>query len=178
MEYGTLIGAPAVTASAERGTAVGGTDGYMSMLVGWDHTRDASELANQIFCPANVTRVSKRITETLRGVREADIVVPDKTIRDVLSSFFEQGTRTALGDVYTKDHTDLTQNYFNDVVSQTITVISNQIRNEFEVQDINRKLNRWDATVLGEGNKLGLRQHAPLKIREKHPAMGQFMMNY
>ena len=55
------------------------------------------------------------------------------------------------------------------MISQVIEVIFTDVRNNIEMAENNSKLNIWDATLMGDFNRKGLRQHAPIKIREKTP---------
>jgi hypothetical protein len=63
------------------------------------------------------------------------------------------------------------------IINQTINIITSQIRNEMEMAQNNKKLTVW-TTLLGDFNKEGLRSHAPIKIRRKHPQYMAFNMNY
>jgi len=51
------------------------------------------------------------------------------------------------------------------------------IKNQMEMEQANKKLTVW-TTLLGDFNKEGLRAHAPIKLRRRHPQYMAFNMNY
>ena len=59
------------------------------------------------------------------------------------------------------------------IVDTVIQAITSQIRNTYEMQKCNYNMDIWNGTLYGDFNKAGLRQHPPIKIRERHP---QYMM--
>ncbi len=167
----------------EHGTQIVEDEGYLPMAyAGWEWTQNSSSLVSDLFNAENISKLSKQITEALKGVDSEgrDIVVPNDTITGLLSTFVRDGKRTGVGDMYTTDimTLEIPRNDYQNIMEQTINVIVNQIRTEYETIECNRKLNRWDATVLGDFNALGLRRHAPIKLRNKHPGHMQFNMNY
>jgi hypothetical protein len=65
----------------------------------------------------------------------------------------------------------------NDLINQTVSVIVNDVKNNIEMENNNSQLNIWNS-VLGDQNSLGLRSHAPIKIRKKKPQSLMFNMKY
>ena len=63
------------------------------------------------------------------------------------------------------------------IVDQVISLLVRNIRNDLEMQANNSKLTIW-TTLLGDFNEHGLRQHAPIKIRNKRPDPMLFHMRY
>jgi hypothetical protein len=63
------------------------------------------------------------------------------------------------------------------MINQTINLIVNDVKNNLETEENNKKLTIW-TTVYGDFNEQGLRSHPPIKIRNKKPASMQFNMNY
>jgi len=67
--------------------------------------------------------------------------------------------------------------YLQDMIQQTIEIITSEVKNNLEMEENNRKLTVW-TTVLGDFNEQGLRSHPEIKIRQKRPTPMQFNMNY
>ena len=63
------------------------------------------------------------------------------------------------------------------MINQTVNIIVSAIKDEIEITEQNKKLTAW-TTVLGDFNEQGLRSHAPIKLRERHPQYMAFNMNY
>jgi hypothetical protein len=89
------------------------------------------------------------------------------------------GTRTDIGAIYSKDTIPNIEerNDIRNFINQTITIVVSAIRDEIEMTENNKKLSIWD-TVLGDFYSQGLRQHPPIKLRNKHPQYMAFNMNY
>ena len=135
-----------------------------------------------LFKPSTINMISKKITQLLQGVDSTgrDIVVTNRVICGVLSSLIEKQLPINIGgDIYTIDNIPLGVDR-NDLAAYTnmaISVIVNEIRNEYGMTECNKKLSIWDS-VYGEFNEKGLRAHPPLKIRNKTPQKMMFNMNY
>ena len=134
-----------------------------------------------LFSKQNLKLVSNKISELLQGVdvKGRKIVVTDDVICSVMSNI-QQNRIPQVGDIYSRyiigDGNP--RNDFNDIVSETIATIVTYTKGEFGMAENNNKLNIWDATILGSFNKLGLRSHPPIKIRNRRTAPMQFNMNY
>jgi hypothetical protein len=133
------------------------------------------------FSQNTVNFISKKVTELLQGVDPFNrkIIVPDKTIKGIMNDIF-YSFRPPTGDIYSRyivTKTPYDDNYFQQWVDQVIEVIVSDVRNNLGFEQNNSKLNIWD-TVYGENNSKGLRAHAPITIRNRHPEQMQFNMNY
>lgn len=149
--------------------------------VGWQETSQDSEYLAYLFSDETINVLSKQITDALKGVDEKgrDIIIPNDKIANVLSSVYRFGTVTDIGSPFSKDIVPNNQerNDVRNIFNQTINIIVSTIRDEIEIIQNNKKLSVWD-TVLGSFNNQGLRSHAPIKIRKRHPQMMAFNMNY
>ncbi len=125
--------------------------------------------------------ISRKVTELLQGVdpQNRPIIVPDKTICSVMNDIYDS-FRPATGDIYSRyivPNGMSTQSYVQSMVNQVIEVIVSNVKNTLEMEANNEKLTVW-TTLYGDFNKDGLRQHPPIKTRNKRPAAMQFNMNY
>jgi hypothetical protein len=155
---------------------------YLNLThVGWEQTAENNQFISTLFAESTVRFISRRISEMLHGLdpEGRTMYVDDEKIRQVLSSVYSNGTRLGVGDMYTRDHIipheerDDIQNF----IQQTISICVRSVRNQFDMNAINAKLDKW-TTVLGESNAHGLRAHAPIKRRERHPQYMAFSMRY
>ena len=87
--------------------------------------------------------------------------------------------RPVTGDIYGKYtvDNDNRRDDYSYIVDQTISLLVRGIRNDLEMQQNNSKLTIW-TTVLGDFNEHGLRQYAPIKVRNKRPDPMLFHMRY
>jgi hypothetical protein len=69
-----------------------------------------------------------------------------------------------------------TRDIFN-IISDTISKISSNIKIEQNMITNNSKLDKWD-TILGDNNPQGLRQYSNIKLNNKRPQGMLFNMNY
>ena len=149
--------------------------------VGWNETSNDSEALNYLFSESTLNTISNQISDSLRGLDKEGrrIVIPNDKIGNVLSSVFRFGTRTNIGDIYTHDTIpdNQSRNDIRNIINQTINIIVSAIRDEFEIIENNKKLSIWNS-VYGDFNSQGLRQHAPIKLRQRHPQYMAFNMNY
>jgi len=145
-------------------------------FVGYSQNNDCY---SDLYEPENIKRISKQITHLLMGVdpHNRKIIVPDKTITDMIYACYES-YRPPTGDIHTRysipgDPFDS----FQTIINQAIELITSQVRTTMEMEENNSKLTAW-TTVYGDFNEHKLRQHAPIKVRNKHPTAMQFNMNY
>ncbi len=133
------------------------------------------------FSPQNVNMISKKVTQLLQGVHPQGkmIVVPDEHITSIMSSIYDNYQPQNAGDIYTRYiiPSNMRTDAVQDMINQTIEVIVSQIRIDYETREQNAKLTAW-TTVLGDFNAHGLRSHAPIKIRLRHPEYMQFNLRY
>lgn len=133
------------------------------------------------YSSATVDTISHKVTQLLMGVdpQNRPIIVPNKTICHVMSQIYDS-FRPQTGDIYGRYNVPSgsgAEDYVQNMIDQTIEIIVSDIRNNLEMEQNNAKLSIWD-TVYGDFNEKGLRQHAPIKVRNKRPAPLQFNMNY
>ena len=151
-------------------------DQNYSRYMGWEEFGGLKEYYSQ----ETVKLISKKVSELLQGVdpRNRKIVVPDQTIINVMNGI-EASYRPPTGDIYGRynvpDSSQLDQ--IQDMINQTIELITSDVRNNLEMDENNSKLTAW-TTVYGDFNDHGLRSHAPIKVRNRRPAPMQFNMNY
>ena len=154
--------------------------GYMAN-VGWEETNDGNCEVQSLFSTAILESISQAITRNLTGVdpEGRPIIVSHENIASVVSNVYRFGTRQNVGDIHSRYIVPQAQARcdMRSIINQTINIITSQIRNEMEMAQNNKKLTVW-TTLLGDFNKEGLRSHAPIKIRRKHPQYMAFNMNY
>jgi myosin-crossreactive antigen len=129
-----------------------------------------NECIQKLYDPSTIRTISCKITDYLEGVDKCGrpIVVPDKTICNVIDDIYQNFT-PAFGDIYTRYSIPKLQptNYVQDIIDQTIEVIVSDVKANLGMEQCNASLNVWDATLLGDFNKHGLRQYAPIKTLNK-----------
>jgi hypothetical protein len=132
------------------------------------------------FSADTVKIISHKVSELLEGVdpENRKIIVPDRNICSVMDSIFAS-YRPPTGDIQTRYNipTDETESYVQSMISQTIEVITSDVRVNMGMDNTNSKLSIY-STVLGDFNTQGLRQHAPIKVRNKKPNSFEFHMHY
>jgi hypothetical protein len=113
-----------------------------------------------MFRPDSIKKMSQLITARLRGVHPLglNIIVPDQSIVSVMDSFWHG---------YKRD-SDL-------LPVMTVAYIVDYIKSEYQIEEQNRDLTAW-VSIFPQSN--GLRQHAPIKLRERRPTNFQFHYSY
>lgn len=143
--------------------------------------KENTDCIRRLYNPKNIKTMSKNITKLLTGVdpQNRHIVVPNSTICSVMSDIYDS-YRPATGDIFSR-YTIPTENnfdsYVQEIITQTIEVITSDVRNNLETEENNRKLTIW-TTVYGDFNAHQLRQHAPIKVLNKRPNPMEFHMRY
>jgi hypothetical protein len=140
-----------------------------------------SECIKKLFDPETIKIVSRKITELLMGVdpQNRPIIVPDNTICSVISQV-QVKYQPPVGDIHTRYIVPTgigPQDYIQNIINQSIEIITSTVRTELEMDQNNQKLTIW-TTVYGDFNEHQLRQHAPIKVLHKRPDPMQFNMNY
>jgi hypothetical protein len=134
----------------------------------------------QFFSKNNIDKISRKITELLMGVDKNNrpIIVPDKTITSVMSAVYGN-FRPETGDIYSRYNIQKSngQNYVQRMIDEVINIITTDVKVNIGMEEYNKTLTVW-TTVLGDFNEHGLRQHPPIKLREKRPMPMAFNMNY
>ena len=112
------------------------------------------------FSSENVAKISREVTKRLAGVHPEgkNIIVPHETILSVMDSIYENNYRDV-----------------DKLTMMTISYIVEYITNEYEIERQNNNLNIWITNYPIES---GIRQHPPIKLREKRPTPMVFHMRY
>lgn len=154
-----------------------GNDGYIKHVGYYGQT---NYVIDKLFSPHTIKIISQKITQLLAGVEPNNrpIVVPDKTINHVMSEVVDSYTPRT-GDIYSRYNipSGQTDDGFNEIINQTIEIITEAIKTDYGIRENNSKLTKW-TTVLGNFNEHGIRAHPILKIKKKRPTPMQFNMNY
>lgn len=165
MEYGTEICGPLCD------------DNYIKH-VGYS---ESNPCIKKYFDVQTVRTISQKVTELTMGVNPENrpIIVPNSTICSVMNDIYDS-YRPPTGDIFSRyivPTGTTSESYVQSMIDQVIEVIVANIRSSLGMEECNSKLSVW-TTVYGDFNSNGLRQHAPIKIRNKRPAPFQFNMNY
>jgi len=104
--------------------------------------------------------ISKQITKRLEGVHplNKNVIVNIEIIKSVLDSFYSN---------YKRDPQVL--------IMMTISYIVDYIKSEYQIEAQNRSLNIW---VTNYPESSGIRQHAPIKLKNKRPTPFEFHYAY
>lgn len=104
--------------------------------------------------------ISEQITLRLKGVHplNKNIIVPNDTIKSVLDSFYSN---------YKRDPEVL--------IMMTISYLVDYIKSEYQMESQNRSLNIW---VTNYPESSGIRQYAPIKLKNKRPTPFEFHYSY
>jgi hypothetical protein len=134
----------------------------------------------QLYSKETVDLISKKVTQLTLGVdpKNRKIIVPKDIICKVLDGVYHNN-RPPTGDIFSRYiiPNNEQQNVVQSIIDQTIEIIVSSVRNNMEMNQYNETLTAW-VQVYGDFNTAGLRQHAPIKIRERRPATMQFNMRY
>lgn len=124
----------------------------------WNNDQKYASLISQI----TVNMVSEKITQQLEGVHPEGkkIIVPDLTIRNMLSSKFK------LFPSYDQPK----------IIDESVGMIVGFIRNDFQAIKTNQQYSIW-TTILGENNEYGMTAMPPIKLNRKQKNK-IFMWNY
>jgi hypothetical protein len=149
--------------------------------VGWEETSAGNCIVDSLYSEPMLEAISQAITRNLRGVdpQNRPIIVSKENIASVISNVYRFGTRANIGDIHSRfivPHAT-ERNDLQNIINQTMNIIISNIKNQMEMEQNNKKLTVW-TTVLGDFNKEGLRAHAPIKLRRRHPQYMAFNMNY
>lgn len=131
--------------------------------------RDTSLNIQALFSIETLLLISRAVTESLRDLHEAGIIVPLDKISNILNALYE-AYRPPSGDPMTMYNTVSNEeaNAVNALINQTINVIVGQVRSQLIMEQNNSRLTKW-STVLGTHNEHGLRSHSALKLRNRRP---------
>jgi hypothetical protein len=130
------------------------------------------------FSEDTVNFIQQKVAELLKPDFPQGVIVVCDRIRDVMDAVYRSYQPT-IGDIFTRYSIpgDVSgSNMVNDMINQVVSIIVNNVKNTLEMETANNKLDIWDS-VLGEGNRLGMRAHSTIKINRKRPPL-LFNMNY
>lgn len=151
-----------------------------SNMVGWNGSISDNPIIQKLFSKQTIRTIQQKTSEYLVGLNpDGKRIVPsDRVVEAILYGVY-RSHRPETGDIYGKYLVN-NMNMRNDyayIVDKCISLLVRGIRDELETEQNNQKLSIW-TTVLGDFNEHGLRQYAPIKIREKRPDNFQFHMRY
>ena len=151
-----------------------------NQYVGWETQLSWNTFLAKLFSKQTVKIIQQKTSEYLLGVDEQGrkIVPSERIIESALLGVFNN-YRPNTGDIYGKYtvNNDNSRDDYTYIVDQVISLLVRNIRNDLEMQYNNNKLTVW-TTLLGDFNEHGLRQHAPIKLRNKRPDNFLFHMRY
>jgi hypothetical protein len=102
---------------------------------------------NELFCDRSVKFMSQMITNSLQGIKNKPIVVPDATIRSVADSVFQTSFANA-----------------NQMQKMVVNFIVDAIRDEYETIEKNNKLSAW---VQKYDTDTGMKKFDSIKLNNK-----------
>ncbi len=143
--------------------------------VGW---QEQNPCISEYYSKETLKTISHRVTELLQGVdpQNRPIIVPDHIISNVMDSVYNT-YRPETGDIYARYNIPSSGSYVQNMIEQTVQIITADVKNNLGMEECNSKLSIW-TTVLGDFNEAGLQSHPQIKIRNKRPTPFQFQMNY
>jgi hypothetical protein len=153
----------------------------MSQYVGWETISSWNGLVRRLFTKRTLAIIRQKVSEYLTGIsREGKKIIPsDRVIIEALWGVFQNYQPEQMGDMYGRYLVvNPNRDDYSAVVDLTISLLYRGIKTDIEMTQANEKLNIWDATILGDFNPLGLRQHSVIYTRERRPDPFLFNMNY
>ena len=150
-----------------------------TQYVGWATITEWAPLPRELFTKRTVNMIRMKVYEYLLKRMNKKISPSERIVIIALYGVFENHIPRT-GDIYGKylvvDETQ--RNDYAYIVDKTISLLVTGIETDIGMQEANSTLNIWNATVLGDFNENGLRQHAPLKLRNRGPDRMLFHMKY
>lgn len=125
--------------------------------------------------------IQQKVTELLRGEFPQGVIVTCPRIREVMNAVF-RNYQPPTGDIYSRyTITAASQcasgtgnssyfNMVNDMINQVVTIIVTDVQNNLGIENNNSKLDIWDS-ILGDGNRFGMRGYSTPKINNKRPPL-------
>ena len=152
----------------------------MHQNVGWAKTVQDNPIVQRLFSKHTIQLIQQKTSEYLVGLdpKGRKVVPSERVVETALYGVF-RSHRPETGDMYGKFLVNnmSQRNDFAYIIDKTISFLVRGIRNELEMEQNNEKLTIW-TTLLGDFNEHGLRQYAPIKLKEKRPDNFQFHMRY
>ena len=148
---------------------------------GWEQNVISQTVYQSLWSVENLETMQRVIMNLLDGVREDGrrILVPIKNIAGVLSTVYSADIPSvgSINSRYIQDEPENARDDRRRVIDKTIEIIVSQLKTEILMEQDNQKLTIFDS-ILGDFNQRGLRAHAPIKIKKRHPAYNQIAMRY
>jgi type IV secretory pathway VirB6-like protein len=146
--------------------------------VGYGSTIFDSPYYQRLFADDNIAYIQATVRDNLTGLLDRPILVSKPVIESVLSELFKFNS-PQLGDIFTIDTIpqEVPRDDILDLINNTINIITNHIRTEYEMIENNQKLTIW-TSLYGNFNDHGLRAHPQIKIKNKRTPTMQFNMRY
>jgi hypothetical protein len=151
--------------------------------VGWqDSFANWNPVVRHLFTKETLNLIRNKVAFYTQGVdpKGRTIIPSDRVISEALYSIFRIYQPNETGDIYSKYTVvnPANRNDYATIVDQTINLLIRGIETDIGMANDNWKLNIWDATVLGDFNKQGLRAHPIIYTRERRGDPFLFNMNY
>jgi hypothetical protein len=150
----------------------------LNHFVGWNTVTEWSPLPKMVFTKRTINLIRQKVYDYLLQSMGKKIVPSERVTVIALYGVY-QNHIPRTGDIYGKylvvDETQ--RNDYGYIVDKTISLLIDGIKNDIEMSEQNSKLTIWN-TLLGDFNENGLRQHPPIKLRERGPDRMLFHMKY
>ena len=145
---------------------------YQTRYIG--SKQDDNPYIQGFFSQYTINMISKKVTSMLKGVdkKGREIIVPDKHIFDFMNTIYDSYS-APIG----FDQNRTKEEYIDNLVGQCIARIVYEVDTTLSIEQAFADYSAWN-TVYGDFNEVGLRQHAPIKVRNNKPATMQFNMKY
>jgi len=151
----------------------------LNQYIGWGTITEWNALPREVFTKRTLKIIETKVYEYLLKRLNKKIIPSERVIVIALYGVYKSHIPRT-GDIYGKylvvDETQ--RNDYGYIVDKTISLLASGISTDIEMQEVNSKLNIWNATVLGDFNENGLRQFPPLKLRNRGPDRMLFHMKY
>jgi hypothetical protein len=137
-----------------------------------------NEIIKKYFSQETVNFISTTVTTILKQKLQKSIVVTDSNIINVMNDVY-RGFRPPTSDIYSR-YTILSNenlNMISSMINQVVSIITNQIVNDFEITKNNLNLSKW-VIKYGDENPWKIRSHDIIKIRNNKPPAMLFHMKY
>lgn len=150
----------------------------LNHFVGWNTVTEWSPLPKMVFTKRTINLIRQKVYDyLLQSISKK--IVPSERVTVIALYGVYQNHIPRTGDIYGKylvvDETQ--RNDYGYIVDKTISLLIDGIKNDIEMSEQNSKLTIWN-TLLGDFNEHGLRQHPPIKLRERGPDRMLFHMKY
>lgn len=136
-----------------------------------------SALPDTFFSEGNVNQIKSVIENRLFNHFKKRIIIPKKTIVEIMNNVYHNRQSKAAGDIYSRYIIQLDSLSYVDLNDKVINIVVNDVIAEIEMEVNNNNLSIWDS-VYGENNDKGLRAHSVIKINQRRPSNNLFNMNY